>query len=96
MFGLGLPETVVILVIIFLLFGAKKIPEIGTGLGKTVKELRRIREERRTTKKEEKVRQNDHLNSDPKREAGEIPGLKEAEEIKETIDQVKRLSKLLK
>ncbi len=96
MFGLGLPEMLVILVIIFLLFGAKKIPEIGAGLGKTVKELRKIREERRTTKKEEKVHQNDQSSSDPKREVGKIPGLKEAEEIKETIDQVKRLSKLVK
>ncbi len=96
MFGLGLPEMVVILVIIFLLFGAKKIPEIGAGLGKTVKELRKIREERRTTKKEEKVHQDDPLCSDPKKEVGKIPGLKEAEEIKETIDQVKRLSKLIK
>ena len=96
MFGLGLPEMLVILVIIFLLFGAKKIPEIGAGLGKTVKELRKIREERRTTKKEEKVHQNDHLSSDPKRGAGKIPGLKEAEEIKETIDQVKKFTKLMK
>ena len=96
MFGLGLPEMLVILVIIFLIFGAKKIPEIGAGLGKTVKELRRIREERRAEKKEVKGHQNENLNSDPKKEVGRIPGLKEAKEIKETIDQVKKFTKFMK
>ena len=38
MFGLGVPEILVIAIIILLIFGAKRLPSIGEGLGKTVKE----------------------------------------------------------
>jgi sec-independent protein translocase protein TatA len=96
MFGLGFPEILVILVIIFLIFGAKRLPEIGAGLGKTVKELRKIRDERRAEKEKEKANQKKDLSSDLKKEVEKIPGVKEAKEIKETIDQVKNITKFLK
>ncbi|NJL89701.1 MAG: twin-arginine translocase TatA/TatE family subunit [Coleofasciculaceae cyanobacterium SM2_1_6] len=37
MFGLGLPEMAIIGVIAVLIFGPKKIPELGSALGKTLK-----------------------------------------------------------
>lgn len=37
MFGLGLPEIAVIMVVAVLIFGPKKIPELGAALGKTLK-----------------------------------------------------------
>ena len=36
MFGLGMPELVVILVVALLLFGAKRLPEIGKSLGRAI------------------------------------------------------------
>ena len=49
MFGLGWPEVVVIGVVALLVFGPKKIPEMGGALGKT---LRGFREEMKNTSEE--------------------------------------------
>lgn len=38
--GLGAPEILIILAVILLLFGGKKIPELMRGLGKGVKEFK--------------------------------------------------------
>lgn len=40
MFGLGMQELIVIFLIVFLLFGAKNLPEIAKGLGKSIKEFK--------------------------------------------------------
>ena len=37
MFGLGLPELVIILVIVILIFGASRLGDIGSGLGKAIR-----------------------------------------------------------
>ena len=96
MFGLGLPEIIVIFVIVLVLFGAKKLPQIGEGLGKTIKEIRKIRDERKTEKGKKENEKTGNLISDLKREAEEIPGVKEAKEIKETADKVRSITKFLK
>jgi sec-independent protein translocase protein TatA len=40
MFGIGIPELIIILVIILIIFGAGKLPEIGGGLGKAIRNFR--------------------------------------------------------
>ncbi|MDR3089046.1 MAG: twin-arginine translocase TatA/TatE family subunit [Desulfobulbaceae bacterium] len=40
MFGLGMPELLVILVIVVIIFGAGKLPEIGAGLGKGIRNFK--------------------------------------------------------
>lgn len=40
MFGIGSQELLIILTICFLLFGAKRIPELGRGLGKGIREFK--------------------------------------------------------
>ncbi len=41
MFGLGVPELVIILVIALVIFGPKKLPEIGGAVGKAIREFRK-------------------------------------------------------
>jgi sec-independent protein translocase protein TatA len=40
MFGLGIPELLIILVIVVVIFGATRLPQIGEGLGKGIKNFR--------------------------------------------------------
>ena len=46
MFGLGMPELVVILVIALLVFGAGRLPEIGSSLGKAIKGFKEASDKR--------------------------------------------------
>ncbi len=41
MFGLGFQELVIILIIVFFLFGAKRLPEMGKGIGEGIKNFKK-------------------------------------------------------
>jgi sec-independent protein translocase protein TatA len=41
MFGIGMPELIIIFVIILIIFGAGKLPEIGSGVGQGIKNFKR-------------------------------------------------------
>jgi len=45
MFGIGMPELLIILVIILIIFGAGKLPEIGGAIGKGIKNFKKATNE---------------------------------------------------
>ncbi|MFP4167983.1 MAG: twin-arginine translocase TatA/TatE family subunit [Desulfonatronovibrionaceae bacterium] len=45
MFGIGIPELIIILVIVLVIFGANKLPEIGSGMGRAIKNFKKATNE---------------------------------------------------
>ena len=100
MFGLGTTELIVIGVIIFLIFGAKRIPEIGKGLGGALREFKQVKkeiipedtgspDESGGKKKEEGP---SAIESAIKNKVVEqIPGVKKAMRMKKTVEKAKDL-----
>ncbi len=80
MFGLGTPELIIIMGIAFLVFGGKKLPEIGAGLGKGINAFKRG------------LNEAEDVGLDLKKS---LPGVKEVTEVKEKIDKARNISKVL-
>ena len=49
MFGIGMPELIIILVIILIIFGVGKLPEIGGGMGKAIRNFKNASKEAENT-----------------------------------------------
>lgn len=100
MFGLGVPELIIIALIILLFFGAKRLPGIGTGLGKTVKEVRNIKKElSKDKKKTEKQEPADESKSEKKtlerkvadKVFDKVPGVEHARKLKDKAEKIKKM-----
>ena len=60
MFGIGVPELIVILVVALIIFGPGRLPEIGAALGKGIRDFRKAFEGR-----DESVRKVDNSTDTP-------------------------------
>ena len=57
MFGIGLPELSIILILVLVIFGAGKLPAIGAGLGKGIRNFKKsVSVENKSLEKEEPCR----------------------------------------
>jgi sec-independent protein translocase protein TatA len=59
--SIGMPELIIGLVVILLLFGAKRVPELARGLGSGVREFKKGQQEGEVEKKEEEEKEDEQL-----------------------------------
>lgn len=87
--GMGVPELVIILVVVLLIFGPKNLPKLGASLGKTVKNIRKgMGEDEDEKKLEEDVEVVDEEDADIVEEV--------EEEIEEVVEEVEEAPKKAK
>ena len=68
MFGIGTQELLIIFLIVLLLFGANRIPEIGRALGKGIRDFKRATRDVEDSMKDEDVRPQNRIDT-PRPEA---------------------------
>jgi sec-independent protein translocase protein TatA len=83
MFGLGTTELILILVIVLIVFGAGKLPEIGSAMGKAIKSFKKTVSETES-----------EIDITPKEEEKEKieAGTKEAEKAEKTVEKKEQVS----
>jgi sec-independent protein translocase protein TatA len=97
MFGLGTTELIVIGGIIVLIFGAKRLPEIGKGLGSAIREFRNVRKEispdatEDTTDQKGENKNNTLEGKLAEKVIEEVPGVKKGLEAKKKADTIKKI-----
>jgi len=101
MFGLGPTELIIIAVIVILIFGAKRLPDVGKGLGGAIREFRNVKKELTNTTpdkaaNEDKPSQGESeqplLQSNLTEKALEhVPVVKKVMDVKKKADAVRNL-----
>lgn len=76
--GIGMPELIIILVIILIIFGAGKLPEIGAGLGKGIRSFKKATSEPEEIDVTPEKKEKEELGETPSAKAEDVS--KKAEE----------------
>ena len=98
MFGLGAPELVIIGIIVLFIFGAKRLPEIGKGLGSAIREFTKVKQDIGLNGKKEALGEKGEEkrpleNALAKKALEKIPVLKKGLEIKKKAEKIKKIIK---
>lgn len=104
MFGLGPTELIIIAIIVILIFGAKRIPDIGKGLGGAIREFRNVKKELRSEKSSDDPSPKEIETSETEKPSTmeskvvdkvmeQVPGVKKAMDVKKKAETVKNLLK---
>ncbi len=107
MFGLGPTELIIIAIIVILIFGAKRIPDIGKGLGGAIREFRNVKKELRSEGSKEASKETSHKEIESAeaekpttieskvvdKVMEQVPGVKKAMDVKKKAETVKNLLK---
>ena len=105
MFGLGPTELFIIALIVLLIFGAKRLPEIGKGVGGAIREFKKVKKEF-STEDSEDIKGASSSQSMTQQGPGtkiedkvknkvleQVPGVKKVMDAKKKVDKVKEIVK---
>ena len=87
MFGLGIPELIVIFVIALVVFGPKKLPELGKSIGRAMAEFKKASEEFQESVRSEMKEVEKSADLEQVKKLAELSADKEAEAGKPAAEQ---------
>ncbi|MFB0521746.1 MAG: twin-arginine translocase TatA/TatE family subunit [Desulfatiglandales bacterium] len=96
MFGLGTTELLIIGLIVLFIFGAKRLPEIGKGLGGAIKEFRKVKKDISLNDKEEGTNEKEEEKKSLESKLVEkvvedVPVVKKGLAIKKKAEKIKKI-----